>query len=129
MSTQLIHRRRVGDLTTVLPVTIAEPNSSGIVTPRDLTGLTVKFKMVNAADGTTKIAETETGVTIVTAASGTVNYDFSAGGVNEAGAFYATFVVYSGSEPQSYPVATRGLKILIDGDTQTAEEAYRAAIT
>lgn len=128
MKTQLVHRRRVGDLTTVLPVTIKEPNSSGVETARDLTGLTVKFKMVNAADGTTKIAETTTGVTVVTAASGTVNYDFSASGVDTAGVFYGTFVVYSGSEAQSYPVDARGLKIVIDSDTQTGEEAYLAAI-
>ncbi len=129
MKTQLTHRRRLGDLTTVLPVTIAEPNSTGVVTARDLTGLTVKFKMINAADGTTKIAETETGVTVVTASSGTVNYDFSASGVNAAGVYYGTFVVYSGAEAQSYPVDVRGLKIVIDSDTQTGEEAYLAAVS
>lgn len=129
MKTQQVHRRRVGDTTTVLPVTIKEPNSSGVETARDLTGLTVRFKMVNAATGTAKVAETATGVTVVTAASGTVNYDFSSTGVDTAGVYYGTFIVYSGSEPQSYPVDARGLKIVIDSDTQTGEEAYLAAVT
>ncbi len=119
----------MGDTTTVLPVTIGEPNSTGVWTARNLTGLTVKFKMVDAATGLAAIAETDTGVTVVTAASGTVNYDFSSGGVDAAGVYYGTFVVYDGAEPQSYPVDARGLKVVIDSDTQTGEQAYLAAVS
>lgn len=126
--TQQIHRRRVGDLRTVLPVTLQQPDSTGTLAAIDLTGKTVKFKMVNAADGTTKIAATSTGVTVVTAASGTVNYDFSSTGVDTAGKFWGTFVVTESGETDCVPVKAKDLVILIDSDTQTAEEAYSAAV-
>ena len=54
--TAQIHRRRVGDLRTVLPVTLQQPDSSGVLAAINLTGLAVTFKMVNAATGATKIA-------------------------------------------------------------------------
>lgn len=126
--TQQIHRRRVGDLRTVLPVTLKQPDSNGDEQVVNLTGLTVTFKMINAADGTTAIAATSTGVTVVTAASGTVNYDFSSGGVDVAGVYWGTFIVTESGETDSFPVRTQDLTILIDSDTQTAEEAYDAAI-
>lgn len=126
--TAQIHRRRVGDLRTVLPVTLQQPNSSGTLAAIDLTGLDVTFKMINAADGTTKIAVTSTGVTVVTAASGTVNYDFSEGGVDEAGVFWGTFLVTESGQTDAVPVRQKDLKIVIDSDTQTGEEAYQAAV-
>jgi hypothetical protein len=125
---QVVHRRRVGDTRTVLPVTLQQANESGVLTAVDLTGLTVAFSMVNAATGATKIAATSTGVSVVTAASGTVNYDFSAGGVDTAGVYYGTFRVTQSSETDAFPVASKGLKICIDSATQTAEEAYAAAL-
>jgi len=126
---QVVHRRRVGDTRTVLPVTLQQANESGVLTAVDLTGLTVAFSMVNAATGATKIAATSTGVSVVTAASGTVNYDFSAGGVDTAGVYYGTFRVTQSSETDAFPVAQKGLKICIDSATQTAEEAYAAALS
>lgn len=125
---QVVHRRRVGDTRTVLPVTLQQANESGVLTAVDLTGLTVTFSMVNAATGATKIAATSTGVSVVTAASGTVNYDFSAAGVDAAGVYYGTFRVTQSSETDAFPVAQKGLKICIDSATQTAEEAYAAAL-
>lgn len=122
------HRRRVGDLRTVLSVTLQQPDSSGVLAAVNLTGLSVTFKMVNAADGTTKIAATSTGVTVVTATSGTVNYDFSSGGVDVAGVYWGTFLVTESTQTDAFPVATKGLKIVIDSDTQTGEEAYQAAV-
>jgi len=126
--TQQIHRRRVGDLRTVLPVTLKQSDSNGTLQVVDLTGKTVTFKMVNAADGTTKIAATSTGVTVVTAASGTVNYDFSSGGVDTAGKFLGTFIVTESGETDSFPVKTQDLLIMIDSDTQTGEAAYSDAV-
>ena len=126
--TQQIHRRHVDDTRTLLYATLVQPNASGVDTAVNLTGLTVKFKMVDAADGTVVIAETATGVTVETAASGTVKYDFSAAGVNVAGVFHAWFVVYDGIESDHFPVRRQGLKVMIDSDTQTAEEAYEAAL-
>ena len=122
--TQQIHRRRVGDLRTVLPVTLKQADESGTLQAVNLTGLSVEFMMLNSATGAVKIAQTSTGVTLVTAASGTVNYDFSAGGVDTAGVYWGTFVVIQGGEEDSFPVMQQGLKIMIDSDTQTAEEAY-----
>ena len=127
MSAQ-IHRRRLGDLRTVLPVTLQQPDSTGTLAAVDLTGLSVTFRMVNAADGTTKIAATSTGVTIVTAASGTVNYDFSSTGVDAAGVYWGTFTVTESGETDAFPVAAKGLKIIIDSAAQTGEEAYAAAV-
>lgn len=126
--TQQTHRRHVSDTRTVLPVTLKQPDSSGTLTAVNLTGLTVKFKMINTADGTTEIAETNTGVTVVTAGSGTVNYDFSSGGVDTAGIYRAFFVVYDATETDHFPVAGNDLLVYIDSDTQTAEEAYEAAV-
>ena len=126
--TQQIHRRRVGDTRTVLPVTLQQPDSAGVLQAVNLTGLTLQFKMVNAATGATKIALTGTGVTVTTAASGQAQYDFSAAGVDAAGVYWGTFVVTQSSETDSFPVRTQDLKICIDSETQTAEEAYQAAL-
>lgn len=125
---QVVHRRRVGDTRTVLPVTLQQANESGVLAAVDLTGLSVTFSMVNAATGATKVAATSTGVSVVTAASGTVNYDFLAAGVDAAGVYYGTFTVTQSSETDAFPVAQKGLKICIDSATQTAEEAYAAAL-
>lgn len=122
------HRRRVGDTLTALSVTLQQPNESGVLAAVNLTGKTVKFKMINSADGTAKVALTDTGVSVVTAASGTVDYDFSSGGVDEAGVFLGTFVVTSSTEPDSFPVKHQELKIIIDSDTQSGEEAHEAAL-
>jgi subtilase family serine protease len=112
----------------VLPVTLQQPDSSGTLAAMNLTGLTVTFKMINAADGTTKIAATSTGVTVVTAASGTVNYDFSSGGVDAAGVYWGTFLVTESGQTDAVPVRQKDLRIIIDSDTQTGEEAYAAAV-
>jgi len=126
--TQQTHRRRTGDTRTVLPVALVQPNTSGVLTAVDLTGLTVQFKMVNAATGATEIALTSTGVTVTTAATGQVQYDFSGAGVDTAGVYWGTFVVTQSTETDAFPVRTQDLRILIDSDTQTAEEAYQAAL-
>ena len=126
--TAQIHRRRVGDLRTVLPVTLQQPDSTGVLAAINLTGLDVTFKMINAADGSTKIAATATGVSVVSAAAGTVNYDFSAGGVDAAGVFWGTFLVTESGQTDAVPVRQKDLKIIIDSDMQTGEEAYAAAV-
>ena len=126
--TAQVHRRRVGDLRTVLPVTLQQPDSTGTLAAINLTGLTVTFKMVNAATGATKITATSTGVTVVTAASGTVNYDFSSTGVDAAGVYWGTFLVTESGQTDAVPVKAKDLKIVIDSDTQTGEEVYAAAV-
>ena len=126
--TQQTHRRRVGDTRTVLPVTLQQPNESGVLAAVDLTGKTVQFKMVNAATNAVEIALTSTGVSVVTAASGTVNYDFSGAGVDTAGVYWGTFVVTESGETDSFPVIQKDLKIIIDSDTITGQETYELAL-
>jgi hypothetical protein len=122
-------RRAVGDLRTVLSVTLQQPNESGVLTAVNLTGLTVTFSMFNAADGTTKIAATSTGVTVVSAAIGTVDYDFSSTGVDTPGVFYGVFHVIQSGQSDAIPVRAKDLKIIFDRPgVQTGEEAYSAAV-
>ena len=109
------HYRHVADTRTVLPVALVQPNSSGTDTAVDLTGLTVKFKLVDP-NGVAVVAETETGVTVTAAASGYVQYDFSSAGVTTAGTYYGYFVVYDGSESDHFPVMARDLVVIIHGD-------------
>jgi len=123
---QQVHRRRQGDTRTVLPVTLQQPDSTGVLQPVNLTGLSVTFSMVNAATNATKVNAAS--ATIVTAAAGTVNYDFQAANVDTPGIYWGTFSVSQSGETDAFPVAAKGLKILIDGPTQTAEEAYAEAI-
>lgn len=127
--TAQIHRRRVGDLRTVLPVTLQQPDSTGTLVAINLTGLDVTFKMINAATGATKIAATATGVSVVSAAAGTVNYDFSSGGVDTAGVFWGTFLVTESGQTDAVPVRQKDLQIIFDSDTQTGEQAYQAALS
>ena len=126
--TQQTHRRRVGDTRTVLPVALVQPNTSGVLTAVDLTGLTVQFKLVNAATGAAEVALTSTGVTVTTAATGQVQYDFNAAGVDTAGVYWGTFVVTQSSETDSFPVIQKNLKIVIDSDTISGEKAYENAL-
>ena len=125
---QVIHQRRVGDTRTTLSVTLQQPDSTGTLQSVNLSGLTVEFSMVNAATGATKIAKTGTGITVVSAAAGTVNYDFSAAGVDTAGIFWGTFTVTQSGETDAFPVKSQDLKILFDSATQTAQQAYNAAV-
>lgn len=126
---QVVHRRRVGDTRTVLPVTLKQPDSTGALAVVDLTGLgTPTFRMVNAADGTDAIADTATGVDVVSAAAGTVNYQFSSGGVDTAGVFWGTFTVTDTAKTDAFPVSMRGLKIVIDSAVSTGEESFLAAV-
>lgn len=119
--------RRVGDTLTPLYATIQQRDTTGTLAAYNLTGKTVKFKMINAADGTTKIAETATGVTVETAASGTVYYDFSPSGCDQVGRFWGSFVVYSSTETDTAPAEHNGLVILFDSDTKSGDQAFYEA--
>lgn len=122
---QQTRRRHINDTRTVLSAALKQDNPSGVESVVVLTGKTVKFKMVDAA-GAVVIAETDTGVTVESGVDGTVYYDFSAASVDTAGTYYGYFVVYDGTKADHFPVQGRGLKIRIDGDAVTAEEADEA---
>lgn len=109
-----------GDTRTPLAAQLTQPDTSGNDAAVDITGLTPKFKMV-ASDGTTKVALTASNVSIVTAASGLVKYDFQAADVDTAGTYWGWFVIVDGSsETDHYPHDGRTFKIVIhdkEGDT------------
>lgn len=122
---QETRRRHVNDTRSVLSAALKQDNELGVESVVPLTGKTVKFKMVDAT-GAVVIAETETGVTVESAADGKVYYTFSESEVGTSGTYYAYFVVYDDTKKDHFPVQGRGLKIRIDGDAVTAEEADEA---
>ena len=107
--------RHIGDTRTPLPVTIKQPNSSGVDTAINLTGLSLAFKLVDQS-GTAVVAATTTGVTITTAASGEAEYDFSTAAVLNAGRYYGYFVLTQSAETDHFPAAARDLVICLEGD-------------
>ncbi len=109
------HKRHIDDTRTVLPVTLSQPNAAGTNTAVNLTGLTVKFKMVDKY-GVDVVAATTTGVTVTTAASGECQYDFSSAGVDTAGKYYAYFTVTDTGETDHFPAEGRDLVIQIYDD-------------
>lgn len=102
------------DTLTPISAQLQQKDSTGTLTNVDLTGMTVKFKMVNSTGGAV-VAETATGVTVTSAANGRVQFDFSAAHVTRPGTYWGWFVVYSGSESTTFPQG-RGLKIVIHED-------------
>lgn len=104
--------RHVGDTLSAIAVTCKRPNGDAV----SLSGKTVKFKMVDAEDGTVKVAATSTGVSITGAAAGQVQYSPVAVDVNTPGTYYGYFLVYSGADYETFPTATGDLIIQIAPD-------------
>lgn len=113
--TIVTHDVHKSDTANALAAQLKRKNAAGTLTAVDLTGLTVKFKMVNSS-GTVVVAETETGVTVTDASNGKVTYDFQSADVTTAGEYYGYFVVYTGAESDTFPVNRRGLKIVVHDD-------------
>ena len=127
MSSQVVHRRHVGDTLTLLSVTMEYYDVDGILTTLNLTNASpgdVQFKMLNAGDGTITIPLTAVNVTFTTDANGLAEYDFSAAGVMTAGIYWGYFVFTDTAETKHFPFKTGELRIEIDSDTQTGREAY-----
>ena len=123
-----IRQWHVGDTLTVLTLTCQQENASGVLAAKDLTGLaTPQFKMLNTADGTTKVALSTTGVTVTVALSGTLTKDFLAADVDTAGIFRC-FVVVTNTDVDTFPAKPNDMLLHINSDTQTAQEAYEAAV-
>jgi hypothetical protein len=104
------HSLTVGDTLTPLGCQLKQVTTAGVLSPVSLAGLTVKFKMTDSA-GATVVAETTSGVTVVDSATGKVQYDFQAADVAKAGVYYGRFMVYSGTERDTYPI---GNKLVIE---------------
>ena len=100
--------RTTGDSLTPLGATLKRRATGGLQAT-NLTGLTVKAEVHNAA-GTVVVAETTTGVVVVSAAAGQVSYDFPSGAsALPAGTYYVYFAVYGAggesTEFDTYPTA------------------------
>jgi len=122
------HERRVGDTTkvysAVLKYAVDDNPANDLV--KNLTGLSVTFTMINAATGVAKVSAAA--ATIVTAASGIVSYDFQATDVDTAGVYWGTFIVTESTETDAYPAAPNQGVIWIHSASQTAMQAYAAAV-
>ena len=107
------HNRHVGDTLTVLSAELTQKDANGDPTVVNLTGKTVKFKMVSAA-GVEKVAEST--ATVISAAAGTVYYQFLDADVDTAGTYYGYFLVYDSGKFDTFPAVRRELKIVIHAD-------------
>jgi len=126
MSTNTPHERRVGDTAKVYSAVLTHKNASGVDTAKDLTGLSVTFTMIDAATLVTKVSAQA--ATIVTAASGIVSYDFQSADVDTAGVYWGSFRVTESAETDTYPASPAEGPIWIHSATQTALQAYQAAV-
>lgn len=106
-------KRHINDLEELLSYTMVDSGGDAV----NLSGTTVYFRMTDVR-GNDVVEETNTGVSIADAASGTVTYQFSSGGVDEAGVYYGYFTaVYDdNSNRNTSPQITGELVILIMGD-------------
>lgn len=107
------HVRTKGDLRIALGAQLIRPDGS----PVDLTGLNLEFEMINNLDGSVKVAQSGTGVTIVTALTGKVSKTFIAADVDTAGTFSAFFII-TDDGGDTFPAD--GRKYLVEIVDQTA---------
>lgn len=77
----------------------------------NLTGQTVVFNMVTTSDGTSKVSAAS--VTIITAATGEVRYDWAPADVDTADEYWGWFVRTSGGKTAHHPGQGHLLKIVI----------------
>jgi len=120
------HERRVGDTATTYSAILQAKSTNNVMVPKDLTGLSVTFSMVNAATGAVKVSNAA--ATIVTAVSGIVSYDFQSADVDTPGVYWGSFTVTQSGETNTYPAAPKDGLIWIHGDDKTALEAYADAV-
>lgn len=108
-----INIRHVGDTEVAIAATLQRPDDTAV----NLTSCTVRFKMISAATGADKVAETNDNVSVTDAANGQCQYDPQAVDVNTAGLFYAYFTVEDASgNKDTFPVRERDLRILFERD-------------
>lgn len=120
-----VHVVQLDNTQTKLSVTLKQPNEAGVLTVTPLTDKTVKVLIINAATFEVVLEETTTGVTVVSEAAGTVDYDFSSAAVDEPGIYWIYFNVYDGVEFDTFPVEQGDLQIKINSLTLSADEAYK----
>lgn len=102
--------RHIDDTLTAIAVTLQRPDGTAV----DLTSLTVRFMMVLAQDGTVKVAETASNVSVTDASNGQCQYDPQAVDVDTAGTYYAYFTAEDGSSNKdTFPAKTGDFEIII----------------
>lgn len=126
MSANVPHEIRQGDTKKPIYAFLQYKDSTGAMVARDLSGLSVTFSMVNAADGTTKINAAS--ATVVTGLTGEVSYSFESGDVDIPGIYWGAFQVTDSGKTDTYPVNPKQAAIWIHGDDMTAKEAYEEAL-
>ncbi len=110
MATTQKQFRQVGDTRIAIAATLKRPDNTVV----DLSGLTLKFTMVESESGTVKVTETSDNVTVTSAAAGEVQYDPVAADVDTPGTYYAYFIAENGSGKQdSFPSETGKFQIAI----------------
>jgi hypothetical protein len=110
--TIIYHEFTVNDTLKPLNCQLQYENSAGVMVNMILTGLTVKFKMV---DNSGLVVVNEESATIIDAANGIVQFDFIPGNVDTPGTYWGWFIVLGGVggiERDTYPIG-RKLCIII----------------
>lgn len=107
-----LHQITIGDTLTPLGAELVQENENGQERPVNLTGLTVKFTMVNSA-GTTIVDAAA--ATVKNAKAGLVEYQFKTADFTTPGEFYGWFSVHAGDDRDSFPIGGRNLIIQIAG--------------
>jgi hypothetical protein len=120
------HERQVGDLAPAFNAVAQRKGVTGVMAPWALTGATVTFTMVNAATEAVKV--NAAAATVVTAADGTVKYDFASGDVDTPGVFYGFFTVTIAGETDTFPANPKDAPIWIHSKAKTAQEWYAEAL-
>jgi hypothetical protein len=120
------HERQVGDLAPAFNGLAQRKGTSGVMAAWPLTGATVTFTMINAA---TEVAKVDAAAaSIVTAADGTMKYDFAAGDVDTPGVFYGFFTVTIAGNTDTFPANPKDAPIWIHSKGKTAQEWYAEAL-
>jgi hypothetical protein len=101
-----------GDTLDPLGVQLKQRNAAGALTPVDLSTSTLKFRMVHNEDELI-IHRTSTGVTIITAATGFAQFQFSDIQVAVSGIYWGFFIEYKGGKTRTFPTG-RKLKIIMN---------------
>lgn len=108
---QYTHDIHLGDSKTPFKATLMQSGSAV-----SLTDMTVKFKLI-APDDTVVLEETTTGVTVLVAASGQVQYDFSDLPAHSYKELYGYFIVINvAGKKDHFPVKHRELRFVVHSD-------------
>ena len=107
------HDLYYGDSLTPIGLKFKRRNTTGDLANVDLSGKTVKVLICDHG-GNVVVAETTTGVTVTSATAGEVSYDFPSGAqALDGGTYYLYARVYSGTERDTYPVASKQMQIKV----------------